>query len=99
MTESRAVRIGLRILTGITLAFIYVPLLILAIYAFNPSRSQIWPPSGISLRWFGEALSNRSVLNALATSVAAAAGATAVALVLGTAAALGVSRYRFFGRE
>ena len=31
MTESRAVRIGLRILTGITLAFIYVPLLILAI--------------------------------------------------------------------
>jgi putative spermidine/putrescine transport system permease protein len=99
MTESRAVRIGLRILTGVTLAFIYVPLLILAIYAFNPSRSQIWPPSGISLRWFGEALSNRSVLNALATSVAAAAGATAVALVLGTAAALGVSRYRFFGRE
>jgi putative spermidine/putrescine transport system permease protein len=99
MTESRAVRIGLRILTGVTLAFIYVPLLVLAIYAFNPSRSQIWPPSGISLRWFGEALSNGSVLNAFATSVAAAIGATAVALLLGTAAALGVSRYRFFGRE
>jgi putative spermidine/putrescine transport system permease protein len=99
MTESRAVRIGLRILTGVTLAFIYVPLLVLAVYAFNPSRSQIWPPSGLSLRWFGEALGNGSVLNAFATSVAAAAGATAVALVLGTAAALGVSRYRFFGRE
>ena len=99
MTESRVVRIGLRILVAITLAFIYVPLLILAVYAFNPSRSQVWPPSGVSLRWFAEALSNRSVLNALTTSIAAAAGATVVALVLGTVAALGVSRYRFFGRE
>jgi putative spermidine/putrescine transport system permease protein len=99
MSESRAVRIGLRILTGITLAFIYLPLLILAIYAFNPSRSQVWPPAGLSLHWFGEALSNRTVLNAFTTSIFAAAGATALALVLGTAAALGVSRYRFFGRE
>jgi putative spermidine/putrescine transport system permease protein len=99
MTESRLVRIGLRILTALTLAFIYVPLLILAIYAFNPSRSQVWPPAGLSLHWFGEALSNRTVLNAFSTSLVAAAGATALALVLGTAAALGVSRYRFFGRE
>ena len=99
MTESRAVRIGLRILTGITLAFIYVPLLILAIYAFNPSRSQVWPPSGFSLHWFAEALTNRSVLGAFFTSIVAATGATAIALVLGTAAAMAVSRFAFFGRE
>ncbi|HEX6473748.1 MAG TPA: ABC transporter permease [Candidatus Limnocylindria bacterium] len=99
MTESRAVRIGLRILTGITLAFIYVPLLILAIYAFNPSRSQVWPPSGFSLHWFAEALTNRSVLGAFYTSIVAATGATAIALVLGTAAAMAVSRFAFFGRE
>jgi putative spermidine/putrescine transport system permease protein len=99
MTESRAVRIGLRILTGITLAFIYLPLLILAIYAFNPSRSQVWPPSGFSLHWFAEALTNRSVLGAFFTSIVAATGATAIALVLGTAAAMAVSRFAFFGRE
>jgi putative spermidine/putrescine transport system permease protein len=99
MTESRWVRVALRIMTGVTLAFIYVPLLVLAIYAFNPSRSQVWPPSGLSLRWFGEALANRSVLSALVTSVIAAGGATVIALILGTAAALGVSRFRFFGRE
>jgi putative spermidine/putrescine transport system permease protein len=99
MIESRWVRIGLRVMTGVTLAFIYVPLLILAIYAFNPSRSQVWPPSGLSLQWFGEAIANRNVVNAFLTSLAAATGATTLALVLGTAAALGVSRYGFFGRE
>jgi putative spermidine/putrescine transport system permease protein len=99
MTEARWVRIGLRIMTGVTLAFIYVPLLVLAIYAFNPSRSQAWPPAGISLHWFAEALTNRNVLNAFITSVLAASGATAIALALGTAAALGVARFRFFGRE
>jgi putative spermidine/putrescine transport system permease protein len=99
MTESRWVRIGLRIMTGVTLAFIYVPLLVLAIYAFNPSRSQAWPPSGISLHWFAEAIGNRGVLNAFVTSVMAAGGATLVALLLGTLAALGVARFRFFGRE
>jgi putative spermidine/putrescine transport system permease protein len=99
MIESRWVRIGLMVMSGLTLAFIYLPLIVLAIYAFNPSRSQIWPPAGVSLRWFGEALSNGGVLAAFGTSVTAAAGATAIALVLGTAAALAVQRFRFFGRE
>jgi putative spermidine/putrescine transport system permease protein len=99
MTESRWVRIGLGIMTGVTLAFIYLPLLVLAVYAFNPSRSQVWPPTGLSLRWFAEAASNGRVLDAFTTSIAAASGATAIALVLGTAAALGVARYSFFGRE
>jgi putative spermidine/putrescine transport system permease protein len=99
MTESRWVRIGLRVMTGVTLAFIYLPLLVLAIYAFNPSRSQIWPPAGLSLHWFAEAASNGNVLNAFGSSLIAASGATGAALVLGTAAALGVARFRFFGRE
>ena len=99
MTESGWVRVALRVMTGLTLVFIYFPLIVLAIYAFNPSRSQVWPPSGVSLHWFGEALGNGAVLAAFGTSMAAAAGATAIALVLGTSAALAVQRYSFFGRE
>jgi putative spermidine/putrescine transport system permease protein len=99
VNESRWVRIGLRVMTALALAFIYVPLLILAIYAFNDSRSQVWPPPGFSFRWFAEAAGNGPVREAFLTSVLAAAGATAVALVLGTLAALGVARHRFFGRE
>jgi putative spermidine/putrescine transport system permease protein len=99
MTESRWVRIGLRVMTWLTLAFIYLPLVVVAVYAFNPSRSQAWPPAGFSLHWFSEAIANTRVLDAFLTSVGAASGATLIALVLGTAAALAVQRFRFFGRE
>jgi putative spermidine/putrescine transport system permease protein len=99
MVESGWVRVVLRVLSGLTLAFIYLPLVIVAVYAFNSSRSQVWPPAGLSLRWFGEAFASGSVLGALGTSLMAAAGATAIALVLGTLAALAVQRHQFFGRE
>jgi putative spermidine/putrescine transport system permease protein len=99
MVETVWVRIGLRIMSGLTLAILYLPLLVVAIYAFNPGRTQTWPPSGLSLQWFGEAFSNPKVLGAFGTSVTAALGATAIALVLGTLAALAVQRFAFFGRE
>jgi len=99
MTESRATKLALKIATGIVLAFIYVPLIILAIYAFNPSRIQAWPPTGFTFHWFGEAASNPAVTRALTNSVIVATFAPAVALVLGTLAAVGVARYSFFGRQ
>jgi putative spermidine/putrescine transport system permease protein len=99
MTESRWVRLALRTMTVLALAFIYLPLLVLAIYAFNDSRSQVWPPPGFSLRWFAEAAANGRVIDAFITSILAAVGATMLALALGTLAAIGVARHRFFGRE
>jgi putative spermidine/putrescine transport system permease protein len=99
MTESRAIRALLRTLTAGVLFFIYAPLVILAIYAFSSSRTLGWPPPGWTLQWFAEAATNQRVLGAFAGSLAAAASATAIALVLGTLAALAVQRYRFFGRE
>lgn len=99
MTESRWVRIGLRALTWVTIAFLYLPLLLVAINAFNVSSFMAWPPPGFSLRWFGEALINPTILEALGTSIMAALGAVAIALVLGTLAAMAVQRYSFFGRE
>jgi putative spermidine/putrescine transport system permease protein len=89
----------LRIGTGLTLAFLYVPLIVIAIYAFNPKRSQTWPIDGLTLQWFDRAFHNPGVRDALLQSLKAATGATALALLLGTLAAFAVSRYRFFGRE
>src|SRR6478672_11846214 len=55
--------------------------------------------TGLTLDWFGKAFHNPGVRDALWTSVKAGLGATAIALVLGSLAAMAVSRFRFFGRE
>jgi len=98
MREPTLVRWALRIATAATLAFIYVPLLVVAVYAFNASNIQTWPISGVSLRWFERALADGSIREAFLNSVLAATGATAIALILGTMASFAVHRYRFFGR-
>jgi putative spermidine/putrescine transport system permease protein len=85
--------------SAFTLAFLYLPLIVIAIYAFNSTRVQKWPPAGLTFSWFDRALHNPGVRDALATSVKCGLLATAVALVLGTMASLAVARYRFFGRE
>jgi putative spermidine/putrescine transport system permease protein len=89
----------LRLAVGIALAFIYIPLIVIVIYAFNASNIVAWPPPGLTLDWFPKAIESQGARDALVTSLKAAAAATAIALVLGTLAALAVARHRFFGRE
>jgi putative spermidine/putrescine transport system permease protein len=96
---SNGTRWALRIGTAITLTFIYVPLIVIGIYAFNESRSQAWPIDGFTLDWFDKAFNNPGVRDALWTSLKAGLGATAIAIVLGTLAAMAVARHRFFGRD
>ncbi len=89
----------LRIGTGLTLAFIYVPLLIIGVEAFSDSRTFSWPPPGLTLEWFEKAFENTGARDAFLYSLKTAGIATGIALVLGTLASLGVARYKFFGRE
>jgi putative spermidine/putrescine transport system permease protein len=99
MYLSKPARVLLRLATGAVLVFIYVPLLIIALYAFNERRTQQWPIPGLTLDWFSRAFDNPGVRDALTTSLKAGLGATAIALLLGTMAAMAVSRYAFFGRD
>jgi putative spermidine/putrescine transport system permease protein len=99
MRLSRRSALLLRLAVGVGLAFIYIPLIVLAIYAFNPSNILEWPPPGLTLDWFPKAIEEEFAREAFVTSLEAAAAATAVALLLGTLASLAVARHRFFGRE
>src|SRR5262245_40071432 len=99
MTFSRRNRSLLRVGVGITLAFIYIPLLVIAIYAFNGGTTLKWPLDSVTTKWFGEALKDSGARNAFVTSIKVGAAATAIALVLGTLASFAVARHRFFGRE
>lgn len=99
MTESRLTRMLLRLGTGATLVFIYVPLAVIGLYAFNENVTQKWPIENYSTKWFSVAFHDEKVRDALQFSLLAGVGATAIALVLGTLASMAVARYRFFGRE
>ena len=99
MYLTRGMRIGLRIVTGLILAVVYIPLTVVMINSFNPDKTFGWPPSGFTLTWWSRAAHNAGALAALRTSVVVGLLATVIALLLGTLAALSLQRYRFFGRD
>jgi putative spermidine/putrescine transport system permease protein len=97
--ETRATRIALGAFTALVLAFLYVPIALICVYAFNKSNIQSWPLPGLTTKWFSPAIHDPAMQQALWLSLKAAGIATAAAITLGSMAAFGVHRYRFFGRE
>jgi putative spermidine/putrescine transport system permease protein len=97
--HGRAAKVGLGFWTFLVVLFLWLPLTIILVYAFNTSNIQSWPIPGFTLRWFRVAWEDQEARDALLLSLKAALAATGIALVLGTMAAVAVSRFRFFGRE
>ena len=97
--ETRAFKILMKVLSAMLLVFLYVPLAIIVLYAFNDSVAQAWPIEEFTTKWFGIAWRSPQVREALANSLEVATIATLFALALGSAAAFAVHRFRFFGRN
>jgi putative spermidine/putrescine transport system permease protein len=97
--ESRGTRIALGVWVAFVVAFLYLPITIICLYAFNASNVQSWPIAGLTTKWFSPAIHDEDLQAALWLSLKAGLLATAIALVLGSMAAFGVHRFRFFGRE
>jgi putative spermidine/putrescine transport system permease protein len=96
---SRWGKLLLGIWAALLVLFLFVPIIIIMLYAFNPSNVQSWPLSGLSTRWFSPTWHNAEMRQALWLSVRAGLIATAIAMLLGSMAAFAVHRFRFFGRE
>ncbi|HSK03672.1 MAG TPA: ABC transporter permease [Kofleriaceae bacterium] len=90
----------LRIAAWGVIAFLHVPIVLLAIYAFNTEESAFtFPPKGFTLRWFAAAAARDDVVAAIKLSMKIALVATAGAIVLGTLAALAMARRTFLGKD
>jgi putative spermidine/putrescine transport system permease protein len=75
-------------------------MLFIVLYAFSSEdQTYVFPPPGLTTKWFGVAWERPDVWQAIELSVQVAAVSTALAIVLGTFAALALARSRFFGRE
>ena len=95
----RGTRISLAVWSVLVIAFLWIPLVIIALYAFNSSNIQGWPITSWTLHWFRVTWHNSDARDALWLSVRAALLASGAALLLGTMAAAAIVRFRFFGRE
>jgi putative spermidine/putrescine transport system permease protein len=96
---SRTSRIAHAVWAAAIMLFLFFPIAIIILYAFNPSNVQSWPLDGLSTKWFSSTFHNQDMRDAFWLSIRAALIATCIALLLGSMAAFAVHRFRFFGRE
>ena len=76
---------------SITLAFLYLPMVVMAIFSFNDAKSlSHW--GGFSFRWYSELFSNNQMIDAIFVSVSVAVLSTIVSTILGTITAIGLSK-------
>ncbi|MFF2390541.1 ABC transporter permease [Agromyces sp. NPDC058104] len=90
----RAVRKPRGILVPLWLgyAFLYLPILVVVVMSFNDSENLfVW--RGFSLRWYPELFADEAIMQGLVNTLIVAAGATAIATVLGTLLAYGIQKY------
>ena len=80
------------------MAFLYLPIAVLVIYSFNASHLvAVW--GGWSTRWYRELLNDQALIEAAMVSLRLAVAAATAATILGTLAALALTRFgRFRGR-
>jgi putative spermidine/putrescine transport system permease protein len=97
--ESAGLRLALRIWVALVLLFLFVPIILIVLYAFDRSTVESWPISGLTLHWFSVAWHDQAVRDAFLLSVKVALLASGIALVLGSAVAYALRQFAFFGRE
>ncbi|MDH2312366.1 ABC transporter permease [Methylobacterium brachiatum] len=85
--------------SGVVLAFIVLPLVVIVWVSFFANRILAFPASGYTLDWYARALDTDAFRDGFVTSVQTALFATAASLALGVPASLGLVRGRFPGRD
>jgi len=80
------------------MVFLYLPILMLVAYSFNTSRLNIvW--EGFTLKWYEQVWANAPLMRAAQNSLIVASTTTLISVVLGTAGAWLLHRYRFKGER
>lgn len=89
---------GLRVLCGAVLVFLLLPIVVIVPLSFSDSSFLAYPITGWSMRWYEEMWNSSDWARAARNSFIVAPAATLIATSLGTLAAVGLARSRFFGK-
>ena len=97
MREQKPSPMWLRLYALTVYLFLYTPIVVLVLFSFNNSRrNSSW--EGFTTKWYATLWQNETLMRALFNSLKVACLATLLSTVLGTMAALALSRYQFRGR-
>ena len=96
--RKRLPAIGSWLLIGAVMLILFGPVLMLALFSFNDSSIISLPWEGFTTRWYQAAWDSAEAKDAIVNSLLVASLVTVGSLVLGTLAAWGLTRLRFFGR-
>jgi spermidine/putrescine transport system permease protein len=89
---------ALRIYYIVFLGYIFLPLAVLVLYAFNTSEYLTWPLKGLTLHWFQKAFDDSRLILALKNSVIIGLVTTFFSVLFGGGLAYGLVRYKFRGK-
>lgn len=88
-------RVALVLLCAMVLLFLISPIIAIMPLSFNSEPYFTYPMPGLSMQWYEDFFTDPRWLDALKSSMIVAIAATALSMVLGTLAALGLSRANF----
>jgi spermidine/putrescine transport system permease protein len=89
----------LKFYTLLVYGFMFAPIAVVLLLAFNSSQFGGFPIEGFSLRWFYELAENEAIIRALRTSVMLGLATAVIATTLGILAAMALVRYQFRGKN
>ena len=79
-------------------AFIYIPTVIMVVYSFNQQPSNKWW-TGFTTEWYGKLFRDAQLWQSFGLSLKISLLSTLIVVIIGTLGAMGLTRYRFFGRN
>jgi spermidine/putrescine transport system permease protein len=89
----------LAIYSLLVFAFIYLPIVVLALYSLNQDGVGGFPPRHFTLGWYRQLFDDSAIWDAVVNSLLVAAGSVALSLTLGLLAALALDRTDFPGKS
>ena len=96
---TRITRIALLVFSYAAVVFLLSPIFVVVATAFTASNFIVFPPEGLSMKWYVAAMQNRDLSAALKASALVGVVCGIVATTIGAAAALGLAMSRFRGRD
>src|SRR5436190_19959841 len=85
-------------ISGLAYCYLLGPLIVIGAASLGDTGYLTFPPQGFSLRWYHSAIADSRYINGFLVSVRLAVTVALISLVLGTTAAVGLTRFHFRGR-